>query len=415
MIALVDCNNFYVSCERLFNPKLRRRPVIVLSNNDGCVVARSPEAKSIGIKMGVPLFQIEHLLSRYEIAVFSSNYTLYGDLSSRVMEALHLLAPQVENYSIDEAFLKLDTRKRHLESKGQRIREQIYRWTGIPVSVGIAPNKTLAKIANLYAKKDNLGVFDLTDERFRNNILKETSIIDIWGIGYRSALKLKKINVTSAYDLQQLDRREVKKLLTVTGARIARELRGESCLPLELCPPDKKSITSSRSFGMSVVGFEGVLEALYSYVSNACAKLRKGSLSANALTVFIKTNPYAHTDQYSNSHTIELANPSNSTLELRAWAKKALTQIFRDGYYYKKVGVILQGLQPEPLETIRLYNETAYAKDKRLMAAMDAIKAKFGGNAVTFGMQRHQAKWGMRAEWKSQRYTSCLNEIPTVS
>lgn len=411
MIALVDCNNFYVSCERVFNPALHRRPVVVLSNNDGCVVARSEEAKAIGIEMGVPYFQIESLIERENIAVFSSNYCLYGDMSSRVMEALHLFSPETECYSIDEAFLKINTRKSNLLTKGERIREKVYRWTGLPVSIGIAPNKTLAKIANQVAKKTNLGIFSLINESERDEVLKNMSVIDVWGIGYNSARKLNSLGINNAFDLKNLDRRWARKLLSVVGARIVEELNGKVCLPLELVPQPKKSITCSRSFCSLVESFEHLNEALNSYLIKASEKLRKQKLTANAVTVFLATNRFSKTEQYSNSLTFELANPSNSTRELKEWTKKALFQIYKQGYFYKKVGVILQGLQPEPSETIRLYDEPAYKKDKRLMEAIDKISNRFGRETVRFGMQGNKSCWQMKAEMRSKKYTTSLKEV----
>lgn len=411
MIALVDCNNFYVSCERVFNPALRRRPVVVLSNNDGCVVARSEEAKAIGIKMGIPFFQIEDLIERENVGVFSSNYCLYGDMSSRVMEALHRFSPETEYYSIDEAFLKLDTRNSNLLTKGERIREKVYRWTGLPVSIGIAPNKTLAKIANSIAKKSNLGVFNLINGNERDEVLKKMSVIDVWGIGYNSAKKLNALGINNAFELKNFDRRWVRKLLSVVGARIVEELNGNVCLPLDLAPQPKKSIACSRSFGCTVERLEHLNEALDNYLIKASEKLRKQKLTANAVTVFLATNRFAKTEQYSNSLTFELANASNSTRELREWTKKALLQIYKQGYFYKRVGVILQGLQPEPSETIRLYNEPAYKKDKRLMEAIDKISTRFGRETIRFGMQRNKSCWQMKAEMKSKKYTTCLNEV----
>lgn len=411
MIALVDCNNFYVSCERVFNPRLRRRPVVVLSNNDGCVVSRSDEAKALGIKMGTPYFQIDYLIEQNDIAVFSSNYCLYGDMSARVMEGLHLFSLQTEHYSIDEAFLKLDTRNRNLFTKGQRIREKIYQWTGLPVSIGIAPNKTLAKIANQIAKKSNLGVFELIDDNLQNEVLKEMSVIDVWGIGYNSAKKLHSLGIKNAFQLKQMDRRWARKLLTVVGARIVEELNGKICLPLELVPPPKKSITCSRSFGCLVEQFEHLKEALDSYLVQTGEKIRRHKLTAHAVTVFLTTNRFAKTEQYSNSLTIELANATNSTGELKEWTRKALHQIYKPGFLYKKVGVILQGLQPEKSETIRLYNQPSYEKDKRLMQALDKISNKFGKDTIRFGIQRNKQCWQMKAEMKSRRYTTCLKEV----
>lgn len=409
MIALVDCNNFYVSCERVFAPKLKNRPVVVLSNNDGCVIARSEEAKTIGVKMGVPYFQIDYLIEKENLAVFSSNYTLYGDMSARVMEALSYFSPETEIYSIDEAFLNLD--RKDNESIGENIRSTVLKWLGLPVSIGIAPNKTLAKIANRFAKKANLGAFELTDENLTNELLSETPINDIWGIGYNSAKKLNALGITNGWQLKNLDRCHAKKLLSVVGARIVEELNGEICLPLELVPPPKKSITCSRSFGCQVERLENLQEALDTYLVKAGEKLRRQKLTAKAVTVFLNTNRFAKTRQYSNSLTIELANATNSTRELREWTKKALAQIFKPNYFYKKVGVILQGLQPERSETIRLHGEENYEKDKRLMQALDKISGRFGREAIRFGVQKNKQCWQMKAEMKSKRYTTYLNEI----
>lgn len=420
MIALVDCNNFYVSCERVFAPELKKRPVIVLSNNDGCVIARSEEAKALGVKMGTPYFQIDYLIEKENLAVFSSNYTLYGDMSGRIMEALNYFSPETETYSIDEAFLKFEIEAKdklnnqNLIEKGQDIRRKIYKWTGLPVSIGIAPNKTLAKIANHIAKKSKLGVYELDTETIQTEALKETPINEVWGIGYNSVRKLKELGITNAFQLKNLDRRWARKLLSVVGARIVEELNGKICLPLELVPPPKKSITCSRSFGCLVEQIEQLEEALDSYLVKAGEKMRKKQLTANAVTVFLATNRFAKTEQYSNSLTIQLANSTNSTRELKDWAKKALHQIYKQGYFYKKVGVILLGLQPEEAETIRLYNQSNYEKDKRLMQALDKISNKFGRDTVRFGVQRNNQCWQMKAEMKSQRYTTYLKEILNV-
>ncbi len=411
MIALVDCNNFYVSCERVFAPELKKRPVVVLSNNDGCVIARSEEAKSLGIKTGTPYFQIDYLIEKESLAVFSSNYCLYGDMSLRVMEALNLFSPETEIYSIDEAFLNIENKGRESIAFARKLRFDVLKWLGLPVSVGIAPNKTLAKIANRTAKKLNLGVFELSDENQIKNVLSETPVNDVWGIGYNSARKLKELGIINAFQLRNLDRRWARKLLSVVGARIVEELNGKVCLPLELTPPPKKSITCSRSFGCLVERFEHLSEALDEYLVKAGEKMRKNNLTANAVTVFLATNRFAKTEQYNSSLTIELANTTNATRELRHWAKKALYQIYRKGYFYKKVGVILQGLQPEKAETVRLYNEKNYEKDKSLMTALDKISSKFGRDAIRFGNQKNKECWQMKAEMKSKKYTTCLTDV----
>jgi DNA polymerase V len=415
MIALVDCNNFYVSCERVFAPHLRFRPAVVLSNNDGCVIARSEEAKALGIKMGVPYFQIDYLIEKENLAVFSSNYALYGDMSARVMEALSFFSPETEIYSIDEAFLSVEAETNQSAAFCEKIRSDVYKWLGLPVSIGIASNKTLAKIANRLAKKLNLGVFELSNEKLIREVLIETPVNDIWGIGYNSTKKLNALGIKSAYQLKNLDRRWARKLLSVVGARIVEELNGEICLPLELVPPPKKSITCSRSFGCLIEKIEHLNEALDSYLVKASEKLRRKNLTANAITVFLNTNRFAKNQQYNNSLTIELANATNSTRELREWTKKALGQIFKPGYLYKKVGVILQGLQPESSETIRLYSEKAYEKDKRLMQALDKISGKFGRNAIRFGVQKNSQQWQMKAEMQSQKYTTSIKDILTIT
>jgi len=409
MIALIDCNNFYVSCERVFSPQLLNRPVVVLSNNDGCVIARSEEAKALGIKMGTPYFQIDYLIEKEGVRVFSSNYCLYGDMSGRVMEALNYFSPETEVYSIDEAFLNLE--EKNICEKAVEIKTQIKKWTGLPVSIGIAPNKTLAKIANRIAKKSNVGVFEIENERMRDEILREMPIFDVWGIGYNSAKKLGGLGIQNALQLKNLDRRHARKLLSVVGARIVEELNGKTALPLELVPPPKKSITCSRSFGCLVEPIETLNEALDSYLTKASEKMRRQKLTAKAITVFLATNRFSKTGQYNNSKTVEFAHATNSTREIREWTKRALAEIYKSGFLYKKVGVILQGLQPETAETVRLYDEANYEKDKRLMLALDKISSKFGREAVRFGVRKSRDCWQMKSEMKSNKFTTCFGEI----
>jgi DNA polymerase V len=417
MIAHIDVNNFYVSCERVFAPRLEKRPVAVLSNNDGCVIARSDEAKSLGIKMGAPYFKIDYLIDRENLAVLSSNYALYGDMSQRVMEALEQFSPATEVYSIDEAFLNMDFCGDYdsLTENAYRIRESIKKWTGLPVSIGLAPNKTLAKIANRIAKRDALGVFEMADETVQNEVLDQMPVSNIWGIGERSTAKLKKLGIMTALDLKRFDRRHARKLLTVTGARTVEELKGKSCLPLELTPPPKKSVTCSRSFGAVVGRLEVLQEALDFHLTRAGENMRRRNLVAGAVTVFFSTNRFSKAPQYRNSVTIPLANATNSTRELRDWTRRALQQIFRDGFLYKNVGVILQGLQPETAETVRLYREENYLKDKRLMTAMDKITRKFGRDKIRFGVERNRAQWEMRRELMSPRYTTRIDEVIKIS
>ncbi len=410
MIALIDVNNFYVSCERVFAPELRKRPVVVLSNNDGCVIARSYEAKELGITMGKPFFQIEELVEKENIAVFSSNYTLYGDMSWRVMNLLEEFSGEVEVYSIDEAFLKINF------GEGQEIREKIYKWTGLPVSVGIAETKTLAKVANKLAKKKNLKVFELSEKDGIDGILKETDLKEIWGIGYASVQKLKAIGIENAFDLKNLDRRHARKLLTVTGARIVEELNGRRCLPLDLVPPVKKNICCSRSFGVPVEDYRNMKEALDAYLDNATFKMRKQNLSASAVTVFLTTNRFRKNDrQYSNSVTKRFASPTNSNRELRQATKELLEKIYLDGYRYKKVGVLLLGLEPEQANTKRLFGESEHIREKRLMKALDIIRERHGKGKIDFGLIRQEKKWRMKTERKSRRFTTNFGEILQIT
>ena len=413
MIAHVDINNCYVSCERVFEPKLENRPVVVLSNNDGCAIARSNEAKALGIKMGAPYFKIDYLIEEKNLAVLSSNYALYGDMSSRFYEALEMFSPRAEIYSIDEAFLEMEFDGDYcaLTEKAHRIRDSIKKWIGLPVSIGIAPNKTLAKLANRMAKKDGLGVFEMADEFIQEEVLDQTPVSEIWGVGPRTVLKLKKLGVMTALDLKRFDRRHARNLMTVTGARTVEELNGKSCLPLELCPEAKKSICCSRSFGAVVGRIEVLQEAMDVFLTRAGEHLRRKNLTANAVTIFFSTNRFSKSPQYRNSITIPLANPTNSTRELRDWTRRGLREIFKDGYLYKNVGVILQGLHYESEETIRLYNETDYVKDKRLMAAMDKISRKFGKDTIRFGVERNREQWEMKRELMSSRYTTRFDEV----
>lgn len=414
-IALIDCNNFYVSCERLFQPKLRDTPVVVLSNNDGCVIARSEEAKALGITMGAPYFKVLSLIETGKVSVFSSNYSLYGDMSQRVMEALNFLAPGVEVYSIDEAFLRLEARsEKMLLKKCERICALVQKWLGIPVSVGLAPTKTLAKVANRRAKKHEQNIFSLLAGETREKILAETPVGDLWGIGTKSAQKLNRFGVRTAADFINLDRRFIRGLLTVVGARLAEELRGVNCLPFEIAPNPKRSITCSRSFGGAVTEKEVLREAIYQFLTLATAKLRRSCLTARALTIFIATNKFSKMDYYANSATFELSNPSVALGELRFWADRGLENIFRRGLYYKNGGVILHGLLPQAGETGRLFDKANYEKERRLMEAFDAINRRFGRGAIRLGPDKSQNGWHMKSEWRSLRYTTQLQEIVCV-
>lgn len=411
-IALIDCNNFYVSCERLFQPHLNGRPVVVLSNNDGCVVARSQEVKALGIPMGVPLFQIRDQIENYNIAVYSSNYTLYGDISSRVHDAISHFSDKIENYSIDEAFAELETNSflSPLNQTGKEIRTAVKKWTGIPTSVGIARTKTLAKIAGDIAKKAPSGVFEMMDENLCSDVLENTDIVDIWGINKRSAVKLHKLGITNARQLREIDIRTARKVLTVVGARLVEELRGNPCLPLELIEPRKKNICCSRSFSGEVKTLRELADSVIQYLSTAAAKMRKQNLTASALSVFIETDVFKETGLYTNSASIKIM-PTDSTLEMIPAALRMLEMIYRPGYAYRKSGVLLLGLAPIEGETKRLYDDGDYQSDRKLMAAIDAVNAKYGRSTIRFGISpKKHIRWQMNRNYLSPSFTTDLKQ-----
>ncbi|HLP49474.1 MAG TPA: Y-family DNA polymerase, partial [Chitinophagales bacterium] len=336
MVALVDCNNFYASCERVFNPSLIGRPIVVLSNNDGCVIARSNEAKALGIKMGDLPFQMEALFKKNNVAVFSSNYTLYGDMSDRVHNTLREFSPEVEVYSIDECFLSLHGFENYnLGEYAERIRKVTTKNTGIPVSVGIAPTKTLAKVANHYAKRvpENKGRFVMATEEHRVICLKNFPVGEVWGIGRQHEKRLQKIGINTALQFSRMPKEWVRDKMTVVGLRTYEELNGIPCTDFELEAPAKKGICTSRSFGSNQESFVDVSEAIANFAGSCAKKLREQNSCANLLTIFIATNFFRpELPQYSISKTIELPVASNSTLELVTYAITALKKVWRDGY-----------------------------------------------------------------------------------
>lgn len=417
-IALLDCNNFYASCERVFDASVKHKPIVVLSNNDGCVIARSEEAKEIGVTMGSPLFKVESLLDEHEAEIFSSNYALYGDMSGRVINLLENFTPDIEIYSIDEAFLSLEPRKKSLDNLAHSIREKMYKWTGIPVSIGIAETKVLAKIANKRAKKSELrekGFLNLYRSDKTEPILKETLIDDIWGIGYRSGLKLKANNILTAWQLSRAEHRFIRKLLTVTGARIALELRGIKCLPFEQIQTKKYTITCSRSFGQTVSEYEEIKEAVLYFLTRACEKMRKHSLATQAITVFISTDRFRPIPApYSNTATYSANYPSDSNQEIQEWTLKTLKGIYKPYYDYRKAGIILSGLVPAEKLTKRMFDDERFQQQHKLMKAIDEINQKFGKDTVRFANVNTNGNWKMKQTRKSQSYTTNWNELLTV-
>ncbi|MCX7679305.1 MAG: Y-family DNA polymerase [Spirochaetes bacterium] len=417
-IALVDCNNFYVSCERVFRPDLRHKPVIVLSNNDGNVVARSNEAKKLGIKFGTPFHECRDLIAQYQIHVFSSNYALYGDLSHRVMETLSMFSPHMEIYSIDEAFLDISfVPASERFAYAQRIQQTVAQWTEIPVSVGIGSTKTLAKLANHWAKhSDNAcGIFDLTNCGNCDEILKNTPVEEIWGIGHRYAELLKKHGVYNALAFCKLPDFWIRTHMTIMGLRTAWELRGIACLALEEVAPPRKGIVSSRSFGIPVESFEALREAIVSYTARAAAKLRRQRSAASFLGVFVATNPFAREPQYSNFISYRLPHPTASSFVLIRYATECFAQIYRKGFRYKKAGVMLSEIVDESATTCGLFESPREVlRHQRVFTTIDEINKRFGRQTIFYAAEGIEQPWQMQRKFLSPRYTTCWKEIPVV-
>lgn len=413
LFALVDCNNFYVSCERVFNPKLLNRPVVVLSNNDGCVIARSNEAKAIGIPMGAPYFQFRDQLQRHRAAVLSSNYTLYGDMSHRVVQTLLQFALDLEVYSIDEAFLLIENI--HPESLARQIRETVRQWTGIPVSVGIAPTKTLAKIANRLAKKNDTlnGVFQLpASEAELEVLLDHVGVEDVWGIGFRHAARLSSKGILTAKDLRHADDQWIKKEMSVVGLRTVWELRGVSCLSLDEAPPAKQSITSSQAFGRPLETFEEMRCAVSSFVARAAEKMRAQGSLATYLSLFVEQAPFR--SGYTQTKLL-LPEPTDYTPTLTSYALEGLKTLFLKGIAYRKAGVILSGLVSKDWVQQDLYTSTrASTQQQKLMQTTDALNKRFGKKTAFFASEGVDRSWKMKQEKKTPAYTTNWNELLTI-
>ena len=415
MFALVDCNNFYASCERVFNPALMGKPIVVLSNNDGCVIARSNEAKELGIKMGVPAFLIEDMIIKNKVAAFSSNYTLYGDMSNRVMRILAQYTPNIEIYSIDEAFLDLSGMKyKDLSEYAIEISETVKKWIGIPVSIGIAPTKTLAKIANRYAKKRKLNLYSLETSEQTEEALRATEIEDVWGIGGQYSKLLRLNNINTAYDYSTANEEWIRKNLTVVGSRTQKELKGISCLELELVTPAKKGICTSRSFGKMTTEYEVLAEAVSNFAAACALKLRNQKSCANFLTVFVLTNSFKDEPQYNGTKTITLPVASNSTPELINYALIGLKKIFATNYRYKKAGVIVTGIIPGAQKQADLFN-SGNPKMDLLMKTFDKINGEHGKNLIKVASQGNGQRWKLKRERLSPCYTTKWEDLLTVN
>jgi DNA polymerase V len=410
--ALIDCNNFYVSCERVFDPSLDQKPVIVLSNNDGCVVARSNEAKALGVPMGVPFFKIKSLVKAEQIRVFSSNYVLYGDLSQRVMQTLGQFAPDIEYYSIDEAFIDLSGFCIDLEAYGQKIRNTVLKWTGIPVSVGIAPTKVLTKVAGEIAKKSTKGVFYLDSQEKIISVLRDFPVGEIWGIGRKNAAKLQSLGIKTALELSLKSDAKLRSLLTVQGARIALELQGQPCFELETQPPPKKQIIASRSFGYPLSSFPELREAIASHIVRASEKLKNDEQATGFLTVFLQTSRFKSPHNYHFALGVELEPTSDVSL-LISYAGELLKKIYQKGQQYQKSGVILTNLQSSKSEQLSLFVEPAISSPQsaKLTKAMKQINQRFGRGAINYLAEGLNQNWAMRSEHRSAQFTTDLGQI----
>jgi DNA polymerase V len=418
MIALVDVNNFYASCEKMFDPSLKNRPVIVLSNNDGCAIARSDEAKALGVEMGTPAFMIQELLDKNDVAVFSSNYTLYGSMSNRVMTILKSFVQKVEVYSIDEAFLDLSNMAyTDLFSFGIKIRETVMNHTGLPITIGIAPTKALAKMANRFAKKEKkqIGVHVADSNECITELLNKTVVGDIWGIGAQYRKLLENNNIKTAADLVNAPEEWIRKNLTVVGQRLVYELKGIHAIKWEDVPPPKKNICTARSFGQLITSLKDLQQPIATHAAACARKLRQEKSCATKLHVFIQTNPFRREDkQYHTGVTIRLNVGSNSSSEIVKFAMRALTMIYKPGYNYMKGGIMVLDLVPETTLQLGLFDTRDREKDKRLMNSLDRTNKAFGKDIVRYGVQSYGKKWHLRRMNLSQCYTTRLDQIMKV-
>ena len=414
MFALVDCNNFYASCERVFQPKLRGKPVVVLSNNDGCVIARSNEVKAIGIEMGAPYFKIKDMIREHGIAVFSSNYTLYGDMSARVMDTLREFTSDVEVYSIDEAFCDLSGFTHYnLDNYSHTLRNNVKQWTGIPVSIGVAKTKTLAKVANKVAKKAD-GVLVLEKPDFTNAVLSLVDVSDVWGIGRKWTAFLNGHGVKTAFDFTNLPDQWIRKHMSIVGLRTAHELRGIPCIAIEDAPKPKKSIIVSRSFGQPVTTLEGMLQAITSYTTRAGEEMRSQGLVAKHIQVYLETNRFNGDSFYANSTTLEFPVATSYTPELIHYAITGIKRIYRQGFRYKKCGLMVMGLTSQHTPQFDMFDTQDREKQHSAMAALDKVNNRWGSGTLFYASAGIKQTWAMKRSLKSPHYTTEWGELLTI-
>ena len=412
VFALIDCNAFYVSCERVFNPKLNNKPVVALSNNDGCIIARSKEAKALGIKMGVPLFKVKDIVERENVIVFSSNYTLYADMSRRVMNIISEFTPSIEVYSIDEAFIELTNMNVDYESYARHMRKVILQYTGIPVSIGIASTKTLTKVANHIAKDDESleGVCSLIQHENLDQVLEDTNVADVWGVGRQLSKKLIANGIFNAKLLKNCEDSWVRKMMSVNGLKTVSELREISCLDLEETSATRKSCCTTRSFGKPLINLEDIEQAVTTFARRATERIRGENLIASTVSVFLRTNPFDRNRYYSNSSTTTLSYPTYDTMQIVKTALQLTKIIFRENYKYKKAGVLLSGFYEKGTETKDLFSEARYRSPK-LMSAVDQINERYGSDTIQIATECQIGKWKQKRRNCTQSYTTQLDNV----
>ncbi|MCS5710381.1 translesion error-prone DNA polymerase V subunit UmuC [Candidatus Berkiella aquae] len=417
MFALIDCNNFYVSCERVFNPRLEGKPVLVLSSNDGCIVARSNEAKALGFKMGAPIFKQRDLVRKHRVWVYSSNFKLYGDMSNRVMRLLQRFSPDFEIYSIDEIFLNLKGFEHwNLMEYGKNIRRKVYQGLKLPVSIGIGPTKTLAKIANYLAKKYPLleGVCEFKDQTQINNMLSRVPIGEVWGVGRNWSEKLKQMGIETALQLATSDHHLIKRKCNAMLARTVLELKGIACFSLEHTMP-RKNIMVSRSFGRPIVELNELRQAVADYASRAAEKCRQQHSFASSIMVFVRTSLFSNSElQYTNSITLPFPKETDNTMVILQTALRGVNAIFREGYQYKKAGTMLLDLIPKKTEQADLFIDSKQLNNPALMKAMDNINVKYGNQMIQFAICGFDKPWVSMSENRSPAYTTQWKDILVV-
>ena len=415
MIGLADCNNFYASCERVFNPKLKNKPVVVLSNNDGCVIARSNEAKLLGVKMGEPAFKIKSLIKNHDIAVFSTNFALYGDFSDRVMSILKSEIDNVEVYSIDEAFL--DFQGIDSLAKAEYIIQKVKKWTGIPISIGIAPTKVLAKLANTIAKKyTNKGVFLLDSPSLINRALSFFSVDELWGIGSRYAKRLKYFGINTALDFRNTDRKWLRKNFSINAVHLQKELYGKSIYELEVKKVRKKNICTSRSFFEDISNYSRLRQAISQFANNCAVKLRKEKSCCSCVTVFLRTNFFKQDKkQYFPAITLNFSTPTNDSMEIVSIANMALKKIYKKEFNYKKAGVIVQNIVPADYVQMSLFDQINRKSRRKIMSSVDKINLLMGRDKIYLASQSARNRIEMKQQRLSPCYTTRFSDILKIN